>query len=141
MDRDRDFWLLGESVLTSWVQRGAGAVGNTSCKRDSSSSGHQGDTVALDRGSVISPMQCMEVRDLGMVIIAFVGNQLFSVLLYIYSRYILTCNILTFLTLVFPNLVVLMPNIATAEQQLHVESGQGAGWSSCPAGGHSHPLP
>lgn len=81
MDRDRDFWLLGESVLTSWVQRGAGAVGNASCKKDSNSSGHQGsdDTVALDKGSVISPKQYMEVnletRVQDMVIIVFVVYQ------------------------------------------------------------------
>lgn len=81
MDRDRDFWLLGESVLTSWMQRGAGAVGNTSCKKDRSSSGNQGndDTVALDRGSVVNPMQYMEVNleriVQGLVIIVFVVIQ------------------------------------------------------------------
>lgn len=35
MDRGRDYWLVGESVLTSWVQRGPQAVGNTSCIRKS----------------------------------------------------------------------------------------------------------
>lgn len=34
MDRDRDYWLVGESVLTSWVQRGSHDVGNTSPRRE-----------------------------------------------------------------------------------------------------------
>ena len=34
MDRDRDYWLVGESVLTSWLQRGPYAVGNTSPRRE-----------------------------------------------------------------------------------------------------------
>ncbi|XP_045112196.1 uncharacterized protein LOC123505146 [Portunus trituberculatus] len=34
MDRDRDYWLVGESVLTSWLQRGPHAVGNTSPRRE-----------------------------------------------------------------------------------------------------------
>ncbi|XP_042865360.1 uncharacterized protein LOC122248968 [Penaeus japonicus] len=38
MDRDRDYWLLGESVLASWVKRGQKAVGNTSIVRK----GHPG---------------------------------------------------------------------------------------------------
>lgn len=35
MDRERDYWLVGESILTSWVQRGPQAVGNLSWIRRS----------------------------------------------------------------------------------------------------------
>ncbi|XP_042215032.1 uncharacterized protein LOC121861410 isoform X2 [Homarus americanus] len=30
MDRERDYWLVGESILTSWIQRGSQDVGNAS---------------------------------------------------------------------------------------------------------------
>ncbi|KAK4298005.1 hypothetical protein Pmani_029611 [Petrolisthes manimaculis] len=61
MDRDRDFWLLGESVLTSWVHRGAGAVGNASCRKDNNTTSQQrNDRVAeVDKDSN-SPRGYME---------------------------------------------------------------------------------
>lgn len=49
MDRERDYWLVGESILTSWIQRGSQAVGNTglitgsedeNCDTESSSPGN-----------------------------------------------------------------------------------------------------
>lgn len=46
MDRDRDYWLVGESVLTSWVQRGANAVGNTSPHSVVQPGGRPGDSAS-----------------------------------------------------------------------------------------------
>ncbi|XP_045615756.2 uncharacterized protein [Procambarus clarkii] len=40
MDRERDYWLVGESILTSWIQRGSQAVGNTSWNTASGAEKH-----------------------------------------------------------------------------------------------------
>lgn len=53
MDRDRDYWLVGESVLTSWLQRGAHAVGNTSPRKELRQNSGTGTSVSNGSPSFI----------------------------------------------------------------------------------------
>ncbi|XP_063606865.1 uncharacterized protein LOC134781589 isoform X2 [Penaeus indicus] len=54
MDRDRDYWLLSESVLASWVKRGRKAVGNTSVvKRGHLGSGSQSPVLEMSPTAVL----------------------------------------------------------------------------------------
>lgn len=54
MDRDRDYWLLCESVLASWVKRGRKGVGNTSVvKRGHLGSGSQSPVLEMPPVAVL----------------------------------------------------------------------------------------
>lgn len=53
MDRDRDYWLVGESVLTGWLQRGAHAVGNTSPRKELRQNSGTGTSVSNGSPSFI----------------------------------------------------------------------------------------
>lgn len=79
MDRDRDYWLLGESVLASWVKRGQKAVGNTSIVRKGHpGSGSQSPALELPPAAILPERPESHIQAFPEVLVLHTDFSLFS---------------------------------------------------------------